>query len=92
MSFEQSPDPTVMATPPAPPYEPPVFDPNAESQPPKKSKTWLIVLIIVLLLCCCCLVIGGGAYWAYNSGALDANFEFNLDDYTRFVPYLAGMA
>jgi hypothetical protein len=93
MSFEQSSDPTVMATPPVPPYEPPGFSPNFESQPPKKKKTWLIVLIIILLvLCCCCLLIGGAGYWLYTNGMMDTNFNFDLGEFSRFTPYLTNLA
>lgn len=91
MSFEQTNDPTVMATPPVPPVEPPAFTPPPAGEAPKKKKTWLIILIIVLvLLCCCCLFIGGLGYFIY-SGAGDINFDFDLDDFSYLTPFLSSL-
>jgi len=88
MSFDQSNNPTVMATPPAPPAAPRGFNPG-QVEPPKKKKTWLIILIIVLVLCCCCLLVGAAGYWMYQNGAIKSDFQFNFDDFSYLLPYLA---
>ncbi|MCC6147470.1 MAG: hypothetical protein IT308_07875 [Anaerolineaceae bacterium] len=92
MSFDQSNNQTVMATPPTPPIEPRKFNPDTVGEPPKKKKTWLIIVIILLLLCCCCLLLGFAYYWASQNGAIDTDFQFDLDDFSYFAPYLTLLA